>query len=270
MTPEYDALTRAYQRSKTLPFRIYSEIPDHLNLLGDVRGLSVLDVACGEGFYTRRIRERGAARVVGVDVSPEMIALARQQEIESPVGVEYFVAAAEALPGTESIEPASFDVVSAAYLLNCAPDRAALQAMTDAIAHCLIPGGRFVATLGDLGHAPHVDYTAYGMATDITPDVAWTSRPCAPSTGGVLPEGAPYTITFLLEEDTFTITDFNHSRETYAAACEQSGLHVLGWHPCTVTDEGLRKLGREYWSTWLESPCIWRLEARKRNEVDVS
>lgn len=255
MTPEYDALTRAYQRSKNLPFRVYSEIPDHLNLLGDVQGLSVLDLACGEGFYTRRIRERGAARVVGVDVSPEMIALARQQELELPVGVEYLVAAAEAVPGTGSIQPASFDVVSAAYLLNCAPDRVALQTMTDAIAHCLIPGGRFVATIGDLGHAPQGDYRAYGMATDITPD---------------LPEGAPYTITFLLEEDTFTITDFNHSRETYAAACEQSGLQVLGWHPCTVTDEGLRKLGREYWSTWLDSPCIWRLEARKRSDADAS
>lgn len=248
MTPEYDALTRAYQRSKGLPFRVYSEIPDHLELLGDVRGLRVLDLACGEGFYTRRIRERGAARALGVDLSPEMIALARQQEHANPMGVDYLVASAEALPGAGLCAPGSFDVVSAAYLLNCAPDRMALQRMTNAIAQCLIPGGRFVATLGDLGHCPGVDYSPYGMATEIRAD---------------LPEGAPYQITFLLDEDTFTITDFNHSRATCVDACQQSGLDVLGWHPCTVTDEGLSRLGPAYWETWLMSPCIWRLEARK-------
>ena len=66
MSPEYDSLVRAYQRSKTLPFRVYSEIPNHLELLGDLRGRSVIDLACGEGFYTRLIRQSGAARVVGV------------------------------------------------------------------------------------------------------------------------------------------------------------------------------------------------------------
>jgi ubiquinone/menaquinone biosynthesis C-methylase UbiE len=40
----------------------------------------VLDLACGEGFYTRRIKQRDAARVVGVDVSQPMIELARAEE----------------------------------------------------------------------------------------------------------------------------------------------------------------------------------------------
>jgi toxoflavin synthase len=41
---------------------------------------SVLDLACGEGFYTRLLRQTGAGRVVGVDLSAGMIALARQEE----------------------------------------------------------------------------------------------------------------------------------------------------------------------------------------------
>ena len=35
-------------------------------------GLSALDLACGEGFYTRVIRHCGAARVRGLDL-PEAI-----------------------------------------------------------------------------------------------------------------------------------------------------------------------------------------------------
>ena len=42
----------------------------------------MLDVACGEGFYTRMIRERGAARVTGIDLSQGMIDLARKQEAQ--------------------------------------------------------------------------------------------------------------------------------------------------------------------------------------------
>jgi predicted RNA methylase len=38
-------------------------------LLGDLRGKNVIDLACGEGFFTRSITWAGAARVVGVDIS---------------------------------------------------------------------------------------------------------------------------------------------------------------------------------------------------------
>lgn len=244
MNPEYDSLVRAYQKSKALPFRVYSEIPNHLEMLGDVTGLSVLDLACGEGFYTRLIRQAGAARVVGVDVSPEMIALAQQQERDNPLGIEYLAAAAESERNL-----GSFDLVSAAYLLNCATDRAALLQMTSAIARSLVPGGRLVATIGDLGRYGGVDFSQYSMATDAATD---------------LPEGAPYQIQFLLGEDSFSITDFNHSQATYEAACESAGLELLAWKTCTVTEEGLQKYGPEYWSTWLQYPAIARLEARKR------
>lgn len=243
MSPEYDPLVRAYQRSKTLPFRVYSEIPNHLEVLADLRGRRVLDLACGEGFYTRLIKQAGAAHVVGIDVSPEMISLARQQEQADPLGVEYQCASAESLP-----DLGTFDLVSAAYLLNCASDLSSLNGMLRSIARSLVPGGRLIATIGDLGHQPGIDYSKYGMSTNATVDLA---------------DGAPYDITFLLDADAFTITDFNHSQATYEAACQAAGLKVLGWHTCTVTDEGIRQFGQEYWSTWLANPCLLRLEACK-------
>lgn len=245
MSPEYDSLVRAYQRSKSMPFRVHSEIPNHLESLGDLHDCNVLDLACGEGFYTRLIKQAGADRVVGVDVSPEMIALARQQEQQSPAGIEYFAGAAESIA-----DLGTFDVVSAAYLLNCAPDLATLNGMTQAISRSLVPGGRFVATIGDLGRWPGVDYAAYGMTTNVTAD---------------LPDGAPYDITFLLDEDTFSITDFNHSRAAYESACAAAGLEALAWRTCTVTDEGLRGYGPDYWKAWLAHPCLLRLEASKRS-----
>ncbi len=158
---EYDRLTRQYRRSKAMPFRVFSEIPDHLALLGDLRGRSVLDLACGEGFYTRLIKQAGAARVVGVDLSEHMIALAREQEMFDPLGITYVAGPAESLG---SIGP--FDAVSAAFLLNNAPDRPTLDAMARAVVINLAPGGRMVMTISTFGDWPGTDYSPYGMVAD--------------------------------------------------------------------------------------------------------
>src|SRR5690606_38732101 len=50
--------------------------PAVLGLAGDVRGLAGFDAACGPGFYARELLDRGA-RVIGCDVSPTFVELAR-------------------------------------------------------------------------------------------------------------------------------------------------------------------------------------------------
>ena len=69
----YDRIAREYQESKRLPFRSALEAYTLLQLLGDVQGATVYDLACGDGFYTRQIKQAGATNVTGVDISSEMI-----------------------------------------------------------------------------------------------------------------------------------------------------------------------------------------------------
>ena len=67
-------------------------------MVGPVEGQRVMDLACGSGFYTRLLKQRGAAQVVGVDISPEMIRLASQREQVEPLGITYQVGDAVSLP----------------------------------------------------------------------------------------------------------------------------------------------------------------------------
>lgn len=63
--------------------------PTLLRVLGPVRGLEVLDVACGNGYLTRRLKRRGAARAVGIDASLPSIRLARAREARRRSGAEF-------------------------------------------------------------------------------------------------------------------------------------------------------------------------------------
>src|ERR1043165_6504266 len=116
---QYVAIALDYQKiSAAVPLRDAGWYSLRVRL-GDLAGLSVLDLACGDGMGTRLIKRWGAGRVVVVDISPQMIALARQQEEAQPLGIEYRIADAAALG-----KIGNFDRVTAAYLLHYAENQA--------------------------------------------------------------------------------------------------------------------------------------------------
>src|SRR5205823_2667250 len=70
--------------------------PTFLRVVGDVRGLYVLDLGCGNGYLSRRFAQAGA-KVVAVDASAPVIERARARESQEPLGIEYHVADAARL-----------------------------------------------------------------------------------------------------------------------------------------------------------------------------
>ncbi len=76
----------------------------------DASGKTLLDLGCGEGYYTRLFRQRGAQAAVGIDISETLLAEARKQD---PPG-RYFLLDfnAQSFPGEER-----FDVILANMVL---------------------------------------------------------------------------------------------------------------------------------------------------------
>ncbi len=54
-------------------------MPEFLNVIGDVTGLTVLDAGCGEGYLSRILADRGA-KVTGIDIAPRLIQIARAKD----------------------------------------------------------------------------------------------------------------------------------------------------------------------------------------------
>jgi len=58
-------------------------LPTFSRILGDPTGLSVLDLGCGEGRYSRWLKQHGAVRTLGMDISVAMIEIAKREEAEN-------------------------------------------------------------------------------------------------------------------------------------------------------------------------------------------
>ena len=49
-----------------------------LDAAGDVRGQTICDVGCGSGRFVVELAKRGAARITGIDIAPNMLALSHK------------------------------------------------------------------------------------------------------------------------------------------------------------------------------------------------
>lgn len=245
MTTDYDPIAEQYKRSKLQPWRGYIEAHTLMELAGDLNGKAVVDIACGEGFYTRLIRQQGAARVVGVDLSEGMVALARKQETENPLGIEYMVGDGRALDFHEE-----FDLATAAYLLNYATDRQELSAMCRGIGRCLKPGGRFVTVnmnqAFDFESAP--SYRQYGFETRQL---------------GALREGTPVEWKFHLDDGAFTIENYLLDVSIHEEAFQAAGFREVRWHLPRLSPHANSAAEPGFWDRFLQHPPVIFIECVK-------
>lgn len=115
-----------------------AEWPAMRALLPDLRGLRVLDLGCGFGWFCRWARAQGAAAVLGLDVSAKM--LARAQEATDDALISYRRVDLEelALPDT------SADLAYSSLALHYVQDIAGVFA---AVHRALAPGGQLIFSI---------------------------------------------------------------------------------------------------------------------------
>jgi len=123
--PHYDRLSSKglWRKVRSLESRVL------FRLLGPLIGVDVLDLGCGSGFYSERMKKKGA-RVFGVDSSPAMIRELLKKGIEGKCAQ---------VPGLRLGR--KFRVIVAAGLVEFLDDERKLFEV--AKSHCA-PGGRLL------------------------------------------------------------------------------------------------------------------------------
>lgn len=104
-------------------YRDHLNTPAFFEILPDVKGLSGIDIGCGEGYNTRLLAKKGAT-LKAADISAIFIEKAKEAAQEDALGIDYVIAGAESLPFANE----QFDFATSFMCLMDIPDPAkALQ-----------------------------------------------------------------------------------------------------------------------------------------------
>jgi toxoflavin synthase len=240
----HSRIAEQYQQAKFEPWRSRVETYSFLKLIGDVKGKRVLDLACGEGHFTRILRSAGAAEVVGTDISERMIELAREQEARQPLGIEYRVEDARTVVG-----PRDFDLVVSAWLLAYARTRDDLVQMCRGVANRLGSGGRFVTVTtnpGVYGFDPLPDYRQYGFEITLADHVF---------------DGAPIKFILPIEDSTLEIENYYLPIAAFESAFTQTGFRDFAVHMPELSSAPDDEPA--YWDDFLRYPVLILMDCVK-------
>jgi ubiquinone/menaquinone biosynthesis C-methylase UbiE len=137
----YDAIAAWYDDAIRRGSLLHDLIIPHLaDLIGEIQGQRVCDLGCGQGVIARQLARQGA-QVVGMDLSAELLAIARRDEEAEPLGIVYVHDDAQALA---TVADAAFDGVLCNMALVDIPD---LDAALQSVQRILRPEGWFVFTI---------------------------------------------------------------------------------------------------------------------------
>ena len=114
--------------------------PPLIRLAGEVNGLRVLDLACGNGYLSRRFARQGA-RVIAVDANAPLIERVRTREEQASSGVTYYVTDAAQL---DMLEDGIFDLVICNMALMDIEDA---EGAIQEVSRVLKTRGRFIASI---------------------------------------------------------------------------------------------------------------------------
>ena len=143
----YEQSAANWQRSEPLLLSDYTARERVFEAVGDIRGLHLWDLGCGEGYVSRRLAALGARQVDGFDLSAAMVEGAQRQarSLDVPQGASLRYRVAD-LSDPEQMPHGSCDAAVAVFLFNYL----SLAATQNILAHvhsAVRPGGFFLFTV---------------------------------------------------------------------------------------------------------------------------
>ena len=192
---------------------------------GPVVGRRVLDLGCGTGRHTLALIQAGASEITALDMTPEMLAIARAKVGDRFPPVRWLQ---HALPDPLPFRDGTFDLVVLGLVAEHVVD---LPHALGEVVRVLSPGGRFIMS------ALHPDRTAEGQR----------ARFIDPQTGLRQP-----------------IATIHRTIEQYLVTARSAGLHLDGEHSLVVSQELADRLprARNYLGRSLAWVACWKQPER--------
>jgi toxoflavin synthase len=218
----------------------YCQDPVIFRGLGDIRGKSLLDLACGDGFYTRRFRaECGANPVMGVDLSPKQIERAQAIEQQAPLGIDYRVGDVIEFRLDQRV-----DVATAIHLLHYLENAGEISSTLRSIYDLLGHHGYFVTMIAN----PEFNLDRHDAA-DSKGKFGYYFSLAEPGNGGLMrfhPGG--------FEKERELTIEFRRWERGFIDSIAVEAGFTSEWHDPFISDEGFETYGADFFANYLANP----------------
>lgn len=235
---DYNSLFEKYQETSTKPDKWFSTLPTVLNLAGRINDKIVLDLGCGGGFFTTKLANLGAKKVIGIDNSKEQIKIARKK---IPKNIFY------KLGDVFKNKLPNADIIIAPYIFNYAKSVDQLRVLFKKIFKSLNKNGRLIAVI-DLPEEGK-GLKKYGAVKNIL---------------GEKKDGARIKINLFKQEQFIcTLSAIYFTPQTVERSLKNAGFVNIQWHEPIISAEGIKRLGKIFWKGYRESSELGYISARK-------
>jgi ubiquinone/menaquinone biosynthesis C-methylase UbiE len=254
---QYDNNPGEYQEATMRTLREMTHNPFFEKMLGNLDGKNVLDVACGDGIICRVARKLGAKKVVGIDISKNLIekAIEQEKDVDQTEHIEYHVADMANLNLNEK-----FDVVTGALAIHYSPTREVLHATLDNAKKHLNEGGIFYASFPNPVRMEGSN--EYGVK--MTPKgIGGEGDEVQVSLSSI--EQDKNNSKFKSKKEYIKFSNYFWTKETYMQAFKEAGFDVE-WIPIEVSDEGRNKYGDRAWEEYDKWPVYVMVKATLRKK----
>jgi ubiquinone/menaquinone biosynthesis C-methylase UbiE len=157
---DYNNISDEYDQSKQDRWRIEIEKYSITEYLKDkIKGKRVLDIPCGSGVYSNLFYELGAKEVVGIDISEEMVKLAKQKT--NYPNSSFIQCDAQKL---NDLSLDKFDIITCIFLFNYAKTEEELENMIKNIKNLLNENGILLILNDNILQSDYTtDYSRYNF-----------------------------------------------------------------------------------------------------------
>lgn len=234
-TATYDAIGERFEDFTDTASQRSVETETFFHMVGNIRNKSVLDLACGFGYFGRELYHQGARKVVGVDISSSMIELARKESARNKEAIEYHVASV-----CDMGVLGQFDRVTAAWLFNYAASPQELEKMFQVVARNMVSGGKLIAyTVDPDFQLSRGNFTKYGVRV-LTEE---------PHEGGYRHHAE------FVTQPPSAFTFHRWSRDVYEQAIMKAGFSKFQWQKPIISEANRTKHPQGYWNDF-EGNCL--------------
>lgn len=230
---QYDEIAEEYARMRNST-KEYVLIPTFKKIIGKVQNKSVLDLACGEGFFTRILENLNPAELMGIDIAKELI---KKAKINSDIN--YLVGDVLTLKLNKR-----FDLITAVFLLNYAKTKDELATMCKSIYTHLNEDGMFTAITTDPSLKPMKDFEYERKFSSVEGK-------------GLFEEGDEIRMEIMQGgEKLLEVINYYWTKETYEECLKNAGFKTVQWEKAIISEEGIKKYGNKYWDKFRKNHSV--------------